>query len=40
VLAFFQSYIYAVGSNAAAAVWICAFMLAAAATLRDTSARG
>jgi hypothetical protein len=40
VLAFFQSYVYAVGSNAAAAVWICAFMLAAASTLRDASAHG
>lgn len=30
VLCFFQSYIYAVGSNATAAVWICGFLLAAA----------
>lgn len=31
-LAFFQSYIYAVGNNATAAVWICGFLLAAATT--------
>jgi len=30
VLAGFQSYLYAVGNNATAAVWICAFLLAAA----------
>lgn len=30
VLAFFQSYIYAAGNNATAAVWLCAFLLVAA----------
>lgn len=30
ILCFFQSYIYAVGNNATAAVWICGFLLAAA----------
>ena len=30
LLAGFQSYLYAVGNNATAAVWICAFLLAAA----------
>jgi O-antigen ligase len=32
VLGLSQSYIYSAGSNATAAVWICAFLLAAAAT--------
>jgi hypothetical protein len=32
VLACFQSYIYAVGNNATAAVWLCAFLLAASTT--------
>lgn len=37
VLACFQSYIYAVGNNATAAVWICAFLLAAATTTQHVS---
>ena len=32
VLALFQSYVYAVGNNATAALWICAFLLAAVTT--------
>jgi O-antigen ligase len=35
VLALTQSYIYAAGSNATAAVWLCAFLLPAAAATRE-----
>jgi O-antigen ligase len=40
VLGFFQSYLYAVGNNATAAVWICGFLLAAATTRRVSTSRG
>jgi O-antigen ligase len=33
ILGFFQSYVYAAGNNATAAVWICAFLLTAATTV-------
>jgi hypothetical protein len=39
VLACFQSYIYAVGNNATAAVWLCAFLLAATTTRRGPAVR-
>jgi O-antigen ligase len=39
VLACFQSYIYAAGNNATAAVWICTFMLAAIGTTHASSQR-
>jgi hypothetical protein len=39
VLACFQSYIYAVGNNATAAVWICAFLLAATTSRRGSAVR-
>src|SRR5207247_4994647 len=37
VLACFQSYIYAPGNNATAALWICTFLLVAATALPDAS---
>jgi O-antigen ligase len=39
VLGFFQSYLYAVGNNATAAVWICGFLLAAVTTGRVSASR-
>jgi len=39
VLAGFQSYFYAVGNNAAAAFWLCAFLLAATTTRRVPATR-
>jgi hypothetical protein len=39
VLAAFQSYLYAVGNNATAAVWLCAFLLAAATTRSRSASR-
>jgi O-antigen ligase len=36
-LALTQSFIYAAGSNATMAVWLCAFLLPAAAAARDAS---
>jgi hypothetical protein len=39
VLGLFQSYLYAVGNNATAAVWICGFLLAAATTKHVSAAR-
>jgi hypothetical protein len=39
VLGGFQSFLVAVGNNATAAVWICAFVLAAATTTRASAAR-
>jgi O-antigen ligase len=39
VLGFFQSFIYSVGNNATAAVWICGFLLAAATTRHATPAQ-
>jgi O-antigen ligase len=37
ILGLFQSFLYAVGNNATAAVWICAFVLAAATTSQRVS---
>ena len=39
VLGMFQSYVYAVGNNATAALWICAFLLAAVTTREHVRAR-
>jgi hypothetical protein len=39
VLGMFQSYLYAVGNNATAALWICAFLVTAAAAPTHVAAR-